>query len=585
MEQKELDLGFIIRSISKNEALKDRQEEINRIASDFQLAQETPTHILVCGEFKRGKSTFVNALLGRNLCATDTDICTSVVSQIRYGEKEKVTRYYGDFSNIKSEVIDLNQLEQFTVGSAGNIDNTLYVEIELPNPVLKEGWVIIDTPGVGGLDPRHAILTNYFLPRADVTLFMTDVNEPLTETEIEYFKNKVKPYCKQFAVVVNKADLKDAATVEDFRQDTINKIATETQLAHDQVLAVAVSSAAEAYPESGLGESNFGELRELINTLVSQYRGSVKNSIRYRFVELLNLAIAPIQAQINQIEKPDVDQISDLTKQKSLIEKKIADLTNPTSGFRVSINRLITEKREEIQNDLDDASLALTEILRKLLENPNSKTVKGGEWLGSKLNDSFVEMSSNLTLELNEVFEEISNLPEFEGMLQYEMKDFNGKIAIRDVDTSVPLHKHVTPLSSGAFPAMAAGTIASFLLGPLGTALVALGTGTLIAWRTHRDATNAYVEANLQKVYQPVLSGAIKSLNTYIQARFQEFQTEWLDTVTKRAMAYKESLQESIESIQKIKQEINQAVTLKMQLQNKLTPLIKARDSANKITF
>lgn len=70
-------------------------------------------------------------------------------------------------------------------------NNTVCIEIELPLPELQKGMTIIDTPGVGGLDPRHAALTNFFLPRADITLFMTDVNEPLTTTELDYFKNKV----------------------------------------------------------------------------------------------------------------------------------------------------------------------------------------------------------------------------------------------------------------------------------------------------------------------------------------------------------------------------------------------------------
>ena len=89
---------------------------------------------------------------------------------------------------------------------------------------------IIDTPGVGGLDPRHAALTNFFLPRADITLFMTDVNEPLTTTELDYFKEKVLKYARYSAVIVNKADLKEEKQVEEIKQDTLNKIVSYTQL-------------------------------------------------------------------------------------------------------------------------------------------------------------------------------------------------------------------------------------------------------------------------------------------------------------------------------------------------------------------
>ena len=84
------------------------------------LDQETPrpVTVLVCGEFKRGKSTFINALIGRRLCPTDTDICTSVSSIISYGETPSVTRYYGDLNNIQSEEISFDELEDYTVCTA-----------------------------------------------------------------------------------------------------------------------------------------------------------------------------------------------------------------------------------------------------------------------------------------------------------------------------------------------------------------------------------------------------------------------------------------------------------------------------------
>lgn len=118
--------------------------------------------VLVCGEFKRGKSSFVNALLGRKLCAVDQDICTSVVSIIRYSKEETVLRYYGELSNPKQEHITFEELQKYTVGATDEVQSTIFIEIGLPLERLKRGVVLIDTPGVGGLDPRHALLTTYF---------------------------------------------------------------------------------------------------------------------------------------------------------------------------------------------------------------------------------------------------------------------------------------------------------------------------------------------------------------------------------------------------------------------------------------
>lgn len=561
-------------------------KDVATMQKTLEETENNPICLLICGEFKRGKSTFVNALIGRQICPTDTDICTSVVSIIKYGEHEKVTRYYGELSNAKYEVIELDELENYTVGSAEEIDNTIYVEIELPLDVLKSGIVVVDTPGVGGLDPRHATLTNFFLPRADATLFITDVNEPLTTTELDFYKSKVLPYSKHSAVIVNKADLRDADSVEDIRQDTIQKIATYTHCGKSNVTAIAVSSAAEAYPDSDLGESNFDEVRKVICNLRDAFKKEQKMILRANFVELLALALEPLQTQLQQIEQPDIDQIAELNERKNVIDKKLAELSDPTSEFRVAVNKEITNRREDIVNLLNEASVTLqSDTFNKILHHPNAKSEKGGQWVGRMLNDAIAEISSNITLELNKVFCNIAAMPQFEGMLHFDIRNFNQNIVIRDVCTEVPIHKRVTPLMGTAGIAGVASIgltqILGIAMGPIGW-IALLGVGAAVAYKNQRDVSEAHIESNLRQVYQPQLSGAISSLNTYVNTRFAEFQQEWLAIITERAKSYQESLKESIANIQKVKLEINQAVTMKAQLQTKMKPLLVAKDLAEK---
>lgn len=549
-------------------------KEVAKISKQVEMLESEPVCILVCGEFKRGKSTFVNALIGRNLCATDTDICTSVVSVIKYSSTETIMRYYGDFANPKSQKISLDELERYTVGTAEEIDNTIYVEIGLPLQILKDGLTIIDTPGVGGLDPRHASLTNFFIPKADIALFMTDVNEPMTTTELGYFKTKVLPYAKQTALIVNKSDLKDAESVEDFRQDTISKVASFAQISKEDVHAISVSSASEAYPDSDLGDSNFQALRALIATLVGNHRLNIRKALKATFTELLNLTIAPLQSQLMQIEQPNVDQVADLTKQKSEIDRKLAELKDPNSEFRVAIAKEITIERENIINYLNEASVTLqSETFNNILHSPQSRTAEGGQWMGRMLNDSIAEIGSNVTLLLDRAFTNIAEIPQFEGMLKFDLKGYHSNIVIRDVDTSVPINKRITPLMSGA----GIMSIAGLMFGGIGY-LVGLGIGAYVAYRNQKDAGTAHTESNLRQVYQPQLSGAISSLNTYVNTRFTEFQQEWVGLIMERCKTYQSSINESIANIQKVKQQINQAVNMRAQIQNKLKPLLSAKE-------
>lgn len=576
MSQEQIQYNFAdaIKMASPAFIQSGKKKELEKINQQVEKLETEPVCLLVCGEFKRGKSTFVNALIGRNLCATDTDICTSVVSIIKYASKECVTRFYGDFANPKSQKITLDDLEKYTVGTAAEIDNTIYVEIGLPLDNLQEGLIIIDTPGVGGLDPRHATLTNFFIPKADIALFMTDVNEPMTTTELNYLKSKVLPYAKQTALIVNKADLRDAESVEEFRLDTIAKVASFTQTSEETIQALSVSAAAEAYPDNDLGESNFAALKAMISSLVSKHRSELKKALKATFLEHLNLVIAPLSAQLQQIEQPDVNQVTDLTNQKAEIDRKLSELKDPNSEFRIAINKEITIERERIVNYLNEASVILqSDTFNNILHSPNAKAQDGGRWMGRMLNDAIAEIGSNITLQLDKAFTTIAEMPQFEGMLKFELRGYNSNIVIRDVDTSVPLNKRITPLMSGA----GICSIAGLVLGPIGY-IAGFVVGGYVAYRNQRDAGAVHTEANLRQVYQPQLSGAISNLNTYVNTRFTEFQQEWVGLITERCKAYQTSLQESIANIQQVKQQITQAVNMRVQTQNKLKPLLSAKE-------
>ena len=569
-----------IDSVSAYMTQAKKGKSIAEISKKLNDLKNTATTVLVCGEFKRGKSTFINALIGRNICPTDTDICTSVVSVIKYGEKEKAIRVYGDFSNLKQEVVPFDDIERYTVGSAEEIGNTICMELELPLNELKKGLIIIDTPGVGGLDPRHAMLTNFFLPQADVTLFMTDVNEPLTTTELKFYKDKVLQYAKHSAIIVNKADLKDNDSVEEIRKDTISKVSTYTQVDADSLDVISVSAADCIREEDGLG--NFPKVRDLISNLVSDYKAELLGGIRDDLSEQLDLVITPLQVQITQIESPDVDQIKDLSQKKSAIEAKIVDLNNPTSSFRVSVSKNIASEHEQIINWLNEASIDLSSTgLNALLKNERSKAENGGEWLGQQINDAMEAMGSEITLKLNKAFENIAKMPEFDGLLNYRAKQFTGRIVTKNITNSTPVYKRILSSTPGWGVAMISGILLESI--PIVNIIAPLALGIYTGYKNQKDVANTQQESQLRQLYQPQISAATQNMRNYVESRFSEFQSEWISVISARAKDYKDSLQVSITEIQKVKQQINIAVSKKVSFQNQLNPLVKAKKDIDEL--
>lgn len=578
-QQSITNLSNIITSVTLPLKAAGKEEQLSAIKSSLEAVGKNPVTVLVCGEFKRGKSTFINALLGQALCPTDTDICTSVASVIKYGPKAKATRYFGDFAEMKQEVIDIDDIEDFTVGTAEEIDNTIFIEIELPLETLKGGLSIIDTPGVGGLDPRHAALTNFLMPRADVAIFMTDVNEPMSSTEMAFYRDHVLRMAKNSLVVVNKSDLKSADEVEEIRTDTVGKLKTYSGRTDAEIDAIAVSSVAEAYPDQGYGESNFAAMRKAIADKADAYRMEHLEAVRADLMELIDLTLAPLQAQLNQIDSPDVDQVSELNARKAQLDQELANLTNPNSEFRNNISTIINGKREELITYLNSASVDIQSSgLRELMNDPNARGDNGGKWMGQRLNDMLTFLASEMALRLNEMFTKIANMPEFGGNLRFSAKQFEVDIISKNVTEKLPWNKRIMAGMSGfGICTIAVGVLGQFIPVVGQVMVAAVGGGVML--QNINDAVHNHNEQKLREIYQPQISSSLSNMRTYVDTRFQEFQQEWLRVVTERAQSYRESVQESLTKIQQVKQQMAQAVNMRVNIQNKMRPLEKAKET------
>ena len=169
-----------------------------------------PVTVVVVGEFKRGKSTLVNALLQHAVCPVDADVVTAVPTTVRYADQPRVLSYVrtedgGRTDEVEESLADLHALVTEEADPA-DPERLRTVEIGLPHRMLRSGLCLVDTPGVGGLDSAHGFLTLGALGMAEGTLFVTDAAQELTAPELEFLKTAVER-CPLTALVVTKTDL------------------------------------------------------------------------------------------------------------------------------------------------------------------------------------------------------------------------------------------------------------------------------------------------------------------------------------------------------------------------------------------
>ena len=166
-------------------------------------------------------------------------------------------------------------------------------------------------------------------------------------------------------------------------------------------------------------------------------------------------------------------------------------------------------------------------------------------------------------------------MPEFDGLLNYRAKQFTGRVVTKNIESSTPVYKRILSSTPGWGVAMISGILLESI--PIVNIIAPLALGIYTGYKNQKDVANTQQESQLRQLYQPQISAATQNMRNYVESRFSEFQSEWISVISARAKDYKDSLQSSINEIQKIKQQINIAVSKKVSLQNQLNPLVKAK--------
>lgn len=198
---------FVQENTDAYEKLTELQQDIK---NDFFV-------VVVLGEFKRGKSTFINALIGNDLLPTDVLPETATINALIYNEKPELEIIMQDGSVERGQV-ERSFLERFSAkNQTDECSKIKYLKIGYPFKLLNNNVVIVDTPGVSDLNEQRCDVTYNFIPKANAVLFMLDANSPLKKSEIDFIEEKLLAQgIDNIIFLVNKYDNIDDEEDEDF---------------------------------------------------------------------------------------------------------------------------------------------------------------------------------------------------------------------------------------------------------------------------------------------------------------------------------------------------------------------------------
>ncbi len=155
------------------------------------------------GQFKRGKSTLINALLGEELLPSGVAPVTSVVTVVRWGERRARVRIGSD----EWREILIDELGEFVSESKNpqNRKGVTGVEVFCKSPFLERGLCLVDTPGIGSVFAGNTEETESFVPQIDAALVVLGGDPPITGDELALVKG-VAERVHNLLFLLNKAD-------------------------------------------------------------------------------------------------------------------------------------------------------------------------------------------------------------------------------------------------------------------------------------------------------------------------------------------------------------------------------------------
>lgn len=235
------------------------KEQIDNINENFLF--------VIVGEVNAGKSSFVNSLLGSNVCATSHEICTQDVQKIIYGETEQLTN---------------NPIERIITRT-------------YPAEILKQ-ITVVDTPGTNSRELDHQVITERFIPKCNLVLFVFQLDNIHVQSAWELFRKIKGEWSKKVVFVLTKADRYTPEEQVDY-SNTLRQYAINENVEQPQIYV----TSSKLEQDGQTNKSGFIPIRQYINQDI-----------------LKDAALNKIIEDIKVIKKlrNDINQEFDLRKQK-----------------------------------------------------------------------------------------------------------------------------------------------------------------------------------------------------------------------------------------------------------------------------
>ncbi|MCB0290242.1 MAG: dynamin family protein [Calditrichaeota bacterium] len=337
--------------------------DLQRVIDDLRSNLNEPFLFVVVGEVKAGKSSFINALLGADICPVDAAPCTDVIQQIVYAPE-------------KSQVSLNEHLRR----------------VALPNEILKT-IAIVDTPGTNTIIRHHQEITHKFIPNSDLVMFVFPAKNPHTLTSWELLDFVSEEWRRKVVFVLQQADLARPDELK-VNIEKVKEYAIQRGISEPKVFCTSAEWEQNGQPE----RSGFTEMRRFIQETVTggnPYRLKLESALATsgQAVKKISLSLNERQQQLAR----DAAMVENIKNRLSTGERQ--------TNFEVAslIDRLVANYdriRSEVVLEFEEG-LSVLSLFKRSFASLFSKKESVKSWIN--------ELQQQFEKRLNTTFEDLAN--------------------------------------------------------------------------------------------------------------------------------------------------------------------------------
>ncbi|MDG3015696.1 dynamin family protein [Speluncibacter jeojiensis] len=373
----------------------DRSDLVDRLEAAKTRVTDPRLRVVIVGALKQGKSQLVNSLLGVQVCSVGDDETTAVITVIQYGPQAsaELVLEAGPEAEPLRVPLPLDEVVGITPDTPrAEGRRVLRVEVSVPSPVLAEGLVLVDTPGVGGKGNPYAASTLNLLPTADAVLWVCDASQECTEPEVRFVR-QVLGICPSVACVVTKTDL-----YPDWRA-VVGADHEHLQRGRLAVPLLPVSSllrehAVRLGDESLNAESGFLDLFAFLRASVANSDVNTRKSVALDVEAVADHVALGLTTELATLRDPDraAQRIGDLERTRVVAEQ----LQRKSSLWQQTLADGIADLATDIDHDLRDRLRRVTREAEAAVDegDPEKEWTELGAWLEDQIatavGDNFV---------------------------------------------------------------------------------------------------------------------------------------------------------------------------------------------------